>query len=151
MNNSFTLSFNGVDFRLVPTQNNNNKNSQNDKSGVSVLQNADGQFSMIKLQSFSGTLYVSEQLQNNITPPLDVNNVKEIPNPTQKSLATVEDEELPSPQKDETKLNKKVEQPKMKGQQQLTFERKKRVNSNDDTKKSTKKIKVSHNFISWAY
>ena len=148
MNNSFTLSFNGVDFRLIPSQK-NSINSQNDaKSSVSVLQNADGQFTMIKLQSFSGTLYVSEQ--NNITSSLGQNNFEEIPNPTQKLLATVEDEELQSPQKDETKANKVVE-PKMKGQQQLTFERKKRANSNDDAKMKTKKIKVSIASSSWAY
>lgn len=144
MNNSFTLNFNGVGFHLVPDS---NEICQSDRGtgGVSVLPNADGKFTMIKMQSFSGTLYVSEQSSKSPMLAFDQSSiVNETPIPTQKSLATVEDEESPSPptpSKFEEIEKQNVHH--VKGQQQLTFERKKRVNSNDDTKKNTKKIKVS--------
>ena len=144
MSNSIILSFNGVDFRLDPILNESSQSNNEGTAGsISVVPNANGKFTMIKLESFSGTLFVSEQSKPMVTFEQD-RMVQETPTPNQMSLATVEVEESPSPspprQPEEIKKSKVVH---VKGQQQLTFERKKRTKSNDDVKKSSKKIKVS--------
>ena len=55
-NNAITLTYNGVDFRLIPTT---SCQGSPIGSGVSLLPDSQGHFTILNLTSFTGTLYVS--------------------------------------------------------------------------------------------
>jgi hypothetical protein len=113
--NAITLSFNGVDFRLVPTDASSN--------GSISLSSTNGAYTM-NLESFTGSLVVlsspTEAAALGVTPSSVLSNAES-------SARTVEDEP-PSPDSYSNKGELVLEQ----GQKQLPFERatsKKRVSS----------------------
>jgi len=121
--NAVTLTFNGVTFRLTPTLPTGSEGHTN----LSILPNCMGEFTRINLTSFTGTLCVfksSEVDESTTSPKMD-------------ELATVEDEEVPTP---ENKGPHFVSPPP--GQKQLPFGRKRRTPSSASKPSiSTQKIK----------
>eukprot|EP00979_Chaetoceros_neogracilis_P013972 scaffold4261_cov250-Chaetoceros_neogracile.AAC.8 len=118
--NAITLSFNGVDFRLVPTGNSSNTNSS-----VSLSTN-NGTYTTINLESFTGSLVVHSSspiaLNNTAATPVDSADI---------SARTVEDEPA-TPESYSNKEETLLEQ----GQKKLPFER---VNSKKRTTLSTER------------
>jgi hypothetical protein len=114
--NAITLSFNGVDFRLVPTGNSSNTNSS-----VSLSTN-NGTYTTINLESFTGSLVVHS------SSPIALNNVAATPvDSADISARTIEDEPA-TPESYSNKEETLLEQ----GQKKLPFERvnsKKRVSA----------------------
>lgn len=135
--NFITLTFNGVDFRLVPSSTSSSAPMDDTPCGLSLIPNSGGKFTAIQLNSFTGTLYVCEKSSNNVH-----TETPETPIP-KSSTTTIEDEEgSPINIHKEEKKNKTVSE---KGQQQLPFEKKKRVRTVDSNEKKDviKKTKVS--------
>lgn len=121
--NAVTLTFNGVTFRLTPTLPTGSEGHTN----LSILPNCMGEFTRINLTSFTGTLCVfksSEVDESTTSPKMD-------------ELATVEDEEVPTP---ENKGPHFVSPPP--GQKQLPFGRKRRTPSS--ASKPSISTQVSH-------
>ena len=155
--NSISLTFNGVDFRLVPSNETQHSPKNNDDSivasscSISMAPNSNGQFTMIQLNSFSGTLYVSEQENvgvilnpSTLTSPTTDAAATDTKN-SQAKPSTIEIEEA-SHSSNRSKCNeaKKTVTPS-KGQTQLSFERKKRPRLENKgkktaTEKNTKKV-----------
>eukprot|EP00559_Dactyliosolen_fragilissimus_P002868 CAMPEP_0184859728 /NCGR_PEP_ID=MMETSP0580-20130426/4719_1 /TAXON_ID=1118495 /ORGANISM="Dactyliosolen fragilissimus" /LENGTH=120 /DNA_ID=CAMNT_0027356527 /DNA_START=126 /DNA_END=484 /DNA_ORIENTATION=+ len=59
LQNAITLSFGGVDFRLIPSSSSSSLSKNFNLSSVSMIPNADGDFTAMSLLNFSGTLLVS--------------------------------------------------------------------------------------------
>ena len=142
MQNAITLTFNGTDFKLIPSNNEVNSNSSKGDSSISMVANG-GKFTMLNLQSFTGCLIVSESLSingntndlpsagartntnmntNTRTPVVDTRTVTGAASPIPAS-ATVEDEP-PTPSPNHAKAKKIDALPQ--GQQQLSFVNKKK-------------------------
>lgn len=112
--NVITLTFNGVDFNLVP--------SNNDTSaGISLSANSSGEFTTINLQSFTGSLIVSKNAKEAfatsamMTVGVPQNNMN-----SERAANTVEDDPV-SPGNASGGPSKDIP----KGQQQLSFGTKK--------------------------
>lgn len=133
--NFITLTFNGVDFRLVPNTNVTSTDDATDNCcGVTLMPNSGGKYTAIQLNSFTGTLFVSENHNSESflasTPGL----------PAQVASTTIEDE-VASPQNKAKDMNVVSAE---KGQQQLPFEKKKRNRiDNSDSKELKKKVRIS--------
>ncbi len=141
--NFITLTFNGVDFRLVPSSASSSAPTD-DTPGLSLIPNSGGKFTAIQLNSFTGTLYVCENSSNNFN-----TETPETPIP-KSSTTTIEDEGSPV---NIHKEEKKIKTVAKKGQQQLPFEKKKRVRTVDSNEKKDviKKKKVSRHQILLKY
>lgn len=129
VDNSITLTFHGVEFCLVPKQNFNDENSSskhdNTSCGITMTPNTSGKFTAINMNSFTGTLYVSTATNDPAPKQTRIfvgSAAPSTPPPT--SSATVE-EESPLSESKELKKERLITTP-VKGQQQLSFDRKKR-------------------------
>ena len=136
--NAVTLSFNGVDFRLIPSSNNENNNAN--ASGISMVPNTNGKFTMINLASFTGSLIVSASALTEfglmgVTPEIETVASS---SPSSNLATTVEDE----PSTPNSYAPKEV--PRPLGQQQLTFEKKKRETT---TKKRVSSFKMQYMYM----
>lgn len=159
--NSISLSFNGVDFRLIPTNDIQDSPKDNDDSiiapscSISMVPDSNGKFTMIQMNSFTGTLYVSEQQNGGIilndsspassTTNTDANNTND--SPVKPSTIEIEDASHSSNRSNGNEVKKTVTP--NKGQTQLSFERKKRPRLDNNEKKAaptknTKKLKNSN-------
>lgn len=110
--NSITLSFNGVDFRLIPS----GSKSNSKKSNIS-LSSINGEYTSINLESFTGTLVVSGAVGNEIV------NQSVTRSPKDKkadNICLIDDE----PNTPESSVLPKEVIELDKGQQQISFERK---------------------------
>jgi len=138
-NNAITLTFNGVDFRLVPT----NKTNSSGNGGIS-MNSANGTFTTINLEDFTGKLIVSSSPVTNsyllsgaaATRPVSV-NTKTPAKPEDRTTNTVEDE----PSSPEMVVTKSQESSLPQGQKQLLF----RKLNNPQKKKRSSDMKESHN------
>ncbi len=98
-NNAITLTFNGVDFRLVP-----NVSARNDCSSSSIsMTNTNGKFTSIQLESFTGSLIVSASALTSLLPssssnanpttnPVTTKSTKDHSHQSSQATNTVEDE-----------------------------------------------------------
>lgn len=117
--NAITLTFNGVDFRLVPTHKTNYSGN-----GTISMNGANGTFTTINLEDFSGQLIVSSSAATNsyllsgatAAKPVSV-NTKASSTPEDRTTNTVEDE----PSSPEMCVTKSQEQSLPQGQKQLLF------------------------------
>ena len=132
--NAITLTFNGVNFSLVPTKSIDSVHGECSSSITVIPQNNNGDvgtlFNMIQLKSFTGTLLVSEAPEMNCDMLNSVDTATSIvpsqPQPSPTTTMCIEDEG------DEITPEKKSITSHVKGQQQLPFERKKRVRLDRD-------------------
>ena len=136
--NAITLSFNGVDFKLVPSAQNTAGGDAGTSActSISTMSNGNGNFTVLNLNSFTGSLIVSESssiTQLNET-PANINvgmgitpsmrDGDAIQDHSMAMARTVEDEP-PSPEHKEAQ-----ETPLQKGQQQLPFVQKNQKRAN---------------------
>jgi len=148
--NAITLTFQGVDFCLVPSAvptsgKDNIFDDEDSGCGITLVPDQSGTFTKVHLTSFTGTLCVSSssikpllrpnQQQSHV--PRQVQRQRQVPDTPAIALATTVEDEESSPNKTSVQETSRAVVLPPKGQQQLPFERKKRVRSDVKDKQGT--------------
>jgi hypothetical protein len=139
--NTITLSFNGVDFRLIPDPQASDAPALSSKSKqITIMPDCQsGEYQGIKLSSFTGTLFISSSPSVSLNTPMVPEEGRE-QNLLPKNAAVV-DEEPTTPLGKGTTSDTELPC----GQTQLSFGTKKRSFADTDKGKG-KRVSLSHTF-----
>ena len=111
--NAITLSFNGVDFRLIPSDESGTGSGSESSSSISMVNDSSGKFTVMNLKSFTGSLIVSSSPTfgntsdtRNVNIDMNMNTDVNIDTHTNLNKATTVEDEPPSPEshKDMSKI-----------------------------------------------
>ena len=143
--NAITLSFNGVDFRLVPDLHVSDAQAPPSNSKqIAIMPNGqNGKYQGIKLSSFTGTLFISPSPSASLSGEYITANTPMVPEERRELTlnAAVVDEEPASPLGKDTTLDDELPS----GQTQLSFGKKKRKRSLGDTdERKNKRVSRSY-------